>query len=181
MVAQETTKMLSLEVSVNIDPTAFSVIQSMLSPAVMISCSGLLLLALFPKLGRVIDRIRLLNQEKTSIAKKPNLQDTDRDRLESIEHQTEMLVSRAQLLKRSSGATLLAILFFVVTSGFIGISYVFGIHMVMFTLIAFMAGMLFVFAGVGFAYWEIRISHNTIKEEIEVSKAIVSRLLGKTE
>lgn len=164
----------------NIDPRVFSAIQAMLSPAVMISCSGLLLLALTPKLGRVIDRIRLLNQEKTAIARKPGLQDIDRDRLESVEHQTEMLVSRAQLLKRSSGATLLAILFFVITSGFIGFSYVLGLNMVMLTLIAFMAGMFLVFAGVGFAYWEIRISNNTIKEEIEASKAIVARLLQKS-
>lgn len=163
----------------NIETKVFSVIQAMLSPAVMISCSGLLLLALTPKLGRVIDRIRLLNQEKTGIAKKSRLDDTDPDRLESIEHQTEMLVFRAQLLKRSSGATLLAILFFVITSAFIGFAYVSGLHLVTLTLIAFMIGMFFVFAGVGFAYWEIRISHNTIKEEIEASKTIVSRLLPK--
>jgi hypothetical protein len=162
-----------------IDARVFSVIQAMLSPAVMISCSGLLLLALTPKLGRVIDRIRLLNQEKTSIAKKTTLADIDTERLQSIEHQTDMLVSRAQLLKRSSGATLLAILFFVITSAFIGFSYIAGLHLVTITLIAFMAGMFFIFAGVGFAYWEIRISHNTIKEEIEVSRTIVSRLLDK--
>ena len=163
----------------NIESRIFSVIEAMLSPAVMISCSGLLLLALTPKLGRVIDRIRLLNQEKTGIAKRPRLEDIDKDRLESIEHQTEMLVFRAQLLKRSSGATLLAILFFVITSAFIGFSFVTGFHVVTLTLIAFMVGMFFVFAGVGFAYWEIRISHNTIKEEIEASKTIVNRLLRK--
>jgi hypothetical protein len=163
----------------DIDSRVFSVIQAMLSPAVMISCSGLLLLALTPKLGRVIDRIRLLNQEKTGLAKKTTLVDIDKERLQSIEHQIEMLVARAQLLKRSSGATLLAILFFVITSGFIGFAHVSGLHLVTMTLIAFMVGMFFVFAGVGFAYWEIRISHNTIKEEIEVSKAIASRLLEK--
>lgn len=165
----------------NIDSRVFSVIQAMLSPAVMISCSGLLLLALTPKLGRVIDRIRLLNQEKTGIAKKTTRADIDNERLQSIEHQIEMLVSRAQLLKRSSGATLLAILFFVITSGVIGFSYVSALHLVTMTLITFLVGMFFVFAGVGFAYWEIRTSHNTIKEEIEVSKAIVTRLLEKSE
>ena len=163
----------------NIDARVFSVIQAMLSPAVMISCSALLLLTLTPKLGRVIDRIRLLNQEKTSIAKKKALMDVDRERLHSIEHQIEMLFFRAQLLKRSSGATLLAILFFVVTSAMIGFAYVSGLHLVTLTLIAFMTGMLFVFVGVGFAYWEIRISHNATKEEIEVSRTIVSRLLNK--
>ena len=162
----------------SVDAKIFSVIQAMLSPAVMISCSGLLLLALTPKLGRVIDRIRLLNQEKTSIAKKQKLEDIDHERLDSIEQQIKMLVFRAQLLKRSSGAVMLAILFFVVTSAFIGIASVTSFGAVTFTLVAFMLGMLFVFAGVGFAYWEIRISHDTIKEEILVSKSIVNRLLG---
>ena len=151
----------------------------MLSPAVMISCSGLLLLAITPKLGRVIDRIRLLNQEKIGIAKRQQLADIDHERLESIEHQTGMLFFRAQLLKRSSGAVLLAILFFVITSAFIGFSDVSGVHVVTPTLIAFLVGLFFVFAGVGLAYWEIRISHDTIKEEIVASKSIVNMLLGK--
>ena len=162
-----------------LDTRTYTVIQAMLSPAVMISCSGLLLLALTPKLGRVIDRIRLLNQEKTSIAKRQSLEDSDRNRIESIGFQTEMLVYRAQLLKRSSGATLLAILFFVITSVLIGISFVAEISFVTLTLITFLIGMVFVFGGVGFAYWEMHISHNTIKEEIEVSKSIVDNLLRK--
>jgi len=162
-----------------LDTRIFSVIQSMLSPAVMISCSGLLLLALTPKLGRVIDRIRLLNQEKMSIAKKSRLEDIEKERLESIEHQIGMLVYRAQLLKRSSGATLLAILFFVITSALIGISFMTKTNVVTLTLVTFLIGMIFVFGGVVFAYLEIRISHDTIKEEIEASKSIVGRLFQK--
>jgi hypothetical protein len=165
----------------SIQTNVFSVIQAMLSPAVMISCSGLLLLALTPKLGRVIDRIRLLNQEEIVIARKPSLEDIEKERLESIEHQTGMLMCRAQLLKRSSGATLLAILFFVITSVLIGISFMTGAHFVTLTLITFLIGMIFIFGGVGFAYWEIRISHDTIKEEIEASRSIVSMLLQKHE
>jgi len=162
-----------------LDTRIFSVIQSMLSPAVMISCSGLLLLALTPKLGRVIDRIRLLNQEKMSIARKSQVDDIEEERLDSIEHQIGMLLYRAQLLKRSSGATLLAILFFVITSVLIGISFVTKINVVTLTLITFLVGMIFVFGGVVFAYMEIRISHNTIKEEIETSRSIAGRLFKK--
>lgn len=163
-----------------IDARVFSVIQAMLSPAVMISCCGLLLLTLTPKLGRVIDRIRLLNQEKISIAKKSKLEDIEKERLDSIGHQNDMLVFRAQLLKRSTGATLLAILFFVITSVLIGLSFVLSINLVTLTLVAFLVGLLFVFVGVGFAYWEIRISHATIMEEIEASQWIVSSLFKKS-
>lgn len=163
----------------SLDARVFSVIQAMLSPAVMISCSGLLLLALTPKLGRVIDRIRLLNQEKAGIAKEQHLEDIEKERLESIEHQTEMLVFRARLLKSSSGATLLAIIFFVITSVLIGFASIVQINLVTLTLIAFLIGLLCILAGVWYAYWEIRISHNTIKEEILASKSIVKRLLEK--
>ncbi len=162
-----------------IDTSVFSVIQAMLSPAVMISCSGLLLLALTPKLGRVIDRIRLLNQEKMNIARKPSMEPMENERLESIEHQTGMLVYRAQLLKKSSGSTLLAILFFVITSVLIGISVIAEVNIVTLTLITFLIGMVFIFGGVGFAYLEIRISHNAITEEIEASGSIVKKLFQK--
>jgi hypothetical protein len=162
-----------------IDTSVFSVIQAMLSPAVMISCSGLLLLALTPKLGRVIDRIRLLNQEKMNIARKSELEAIEKERLESIEHQIGMLVYRAQLLKTSSGATLLAILLFVITSVLIGISFITETNIVTFILITFLIGMVFIFVGVGFAYWEIRISHDTIKEEIETSRSIVNMLFQR--
>lgn len=162
-----------------VDARIFSVVQAMLSPAVMISCCGLLLLSLVPKLGRVLDRIRLLNQEKISIAKTTSLNDTDKHRLESLEHQTEMLVYRAKLLKNSSGLTLLAILFFVITSVSIGMTFLFEVNIVILTLLSFLIGMLFVLVGVGFAYWEIHISHFTIIEEIETSKGMVFALLQK--
>lgn len=162
-----------------VDARIFSAVQAMLSPAVMISCCGLLLLSLVPKLGRVLDRIRLLNQEKISIAKTTSLNDTDKHRLESLLHQTEMLVYRAKLLKNSSGLTLLAILFFVITSVSIGMTFLFEVNIVILTLLSFLIGMLFVLVGVGFAYWEIHISHFTIIEEIETSKEMVFALLQK--
>lgn len=162
-----------------LDPRIFNVIQSMLAPSVMISCSALLLLSLIPRLSRVVDRIRALNQEKISIAKKPNRDDIEQERFDSIEHQGEMLAHRARLLKRSSGATLLAIFLFVITSVLIGISYVLKVNMVALTIGAFLVGMVIILGGVAFAYLEIRISHDTIKEEFEASKTIVDRLLGK--
>jgi Flp pilus assembly protein TadB len=151
----------------------------MLSPAVMISSCGLLLLALTPKLSRVIDRIRILNQEKLSIAKRQTLDDTDRYRLQSLQDQTEMLVYRARLLKNSNGLTLLAILFFVITSVLIGITYILNTDVVIIALVAFLSGMLLFLIGVGFAYWEIHTSHGTIIEEIETSKEMIHTLLQK--
>ena len=163
-----------------LDPMIFSVIQSMLAPSVMISCSALLLLSLIPRLSRVVDRIRILNQEKIAIARKPKRDEIEQERFDSIEHQGILLLSRARLLKRSSGATLLAIFLFVTTSVLIGISFALKVNLVTLTLGVFLVGMVIILAGVGFAYLEIRISHDTIKEEIEASSTIVGRLIGKS-
>jgi hypothetical protein len=157
----------------------FTVIQTMLAPAVMISCCGLLLLSLTPKLSRVLDRIRLLNQEMIGIAKSTGLGDPEHHRIESIQEQINMLVYRAQLLKTSSGLTLLGILFFVVTSVFVGMTFVITVRVGFVTLVSFLVGMICVVIGVGFAYWETHISHFTIKNEIKTSADIVAMLLKR--
>lgn len=151
-------------------------IQTMLAPAVMISCCGLLLLTIVPKLGRIIDRIRLLNAEKIRLTENPGRDEAERQRTESLDYQTRMLTHRAELLKHSSGMLLLAILFFVVTSILLGGSFLAGADMASLILLAFLFGLVSVLGGVGFAYWEIRISHSTIVEEIETTKEIVRTL-----
>jgi hypothetical protein len=161
------------------DAKIFSVITTMLSPAVMISCCGVVILSLMPKLGRVVDRIRLLNQEKISIARKPDRMDTDRYRLKSIEDQIKMLLHRARLLKNSTGLILLGIFCFVITAVFLGVVFFFQGVSAILTVISFWAGMIFFLVGVAIAYWEIHISHYTIVEEIEVSNEVVRTLLDK--
>jgi hypothetical protein len=149
----------------------------MLAPAVMISCCGLLLLSIIPKLGRIIDRIRVLNGEKIGIADKSSRDDADRQRLESLDHQNKMLTHRAQLLKTSTGMLLVAVIFFVVTSILLGIAILAKADLANLVLGAFLLGLLAVFGGVAFAYWEIRISHATILEEIDATEHMVRTLM----
>jgi 1,4-dihydroxy-2-naphthoate octaprenyltransferase len=134
----------------------------MIAPAVMISSCGLLLMALVSKLGRVIDRIRILNAELRTLG--DELTDL---RKASIKRQIEMMVYRALILKRSSSALFLAILFFILTSFGIGLSVFWqslGNHL---ALVFFIIGMICLLLGAFYAYWEIRVSHTTILEEIK--------------
>jgi type III secretory pathway component EscU len=137
-------------------------IQTMIAPAVMISSCGLLLMALVSKLGRVIDRIRILNAELRA----PDNELTQ-PREVSIKRQIEMMVYRALILKRSSAALFLAILFFILTSFGIGLSVFWqplGNHL---ALAFFIIGMICLLLGAFYAYLEIRVSHTTIVEEIK--------------
>ncbi len=145
-------------------------IQTMIAPAVMISCCGLLLLSIINKLGRIIDRIRNLNAEL-----RENKDQETPTRIESIEHQIAMLVHRALLLKRSTSAMFLAILFFVLTSLAIGLySFIPSLESHL-ALLLFVVGMLCLLLGVLYAYWEIRISHTTIIEEIKETSDLIKK------
>jgi len=136
-------------------------VQSMVTPAVMISACGLLLLATTNKLSRVIDRIRQLNAEDreagTGAAPVRRL---------SIRNQTDQLVRRAVYLRNACGLLYLAVTFFVVTSLFVGLSRFACIFEVL-MLVFFVVGLgVVVWAGI-LAYLEIRASHRVVTEEIK--------------
>jgi sterol desaturase/sphingolipid hydroxylase (fatty acid hydroxylase superfamily) len=136
-------------------------IQSMVAPAVMISACGLLLLSLTNKLGRIIDRIRDLNTEDRSAG--PNEEPVRRM---SIRNQIDQLVERAVLLRRSCGLLFLGVTFFVATSLCIGLSNLTVVFEYL-MIISFVIGLVIVvWAGI-LAYWEMRISHQVIIEEIK--------------
>jgi len=143
-------------------------IQTMIAPAVMISCCGLLELSLINKLGRVIDRIRILNTELRTVK-------LDSTRKISVERQIDMMVHRALLLKRSSTALFLSILFFVLTSLGIGLFSLSERVGTFLAILFFVAGMVCLLLGVLYAYWEIRISHQTIIEEIKETADIIKK------
>ena len=143
-------------------------IQTIIAPAVMISCCGLLLLSLINKLGRVIDRIRILNTELRTVK-------LDSTRKISVERQIDMMVHRALLLKRSSTALFLSILFFVLTSLGIGLFSLSERVGTFLAILFFVASMVCLLLGVLYAYWEIRISHQTIIEEIKETADIIKK------
>ncbi|MCL4511980.1 MAG: DUF2721 domain-containing protein [Bacteroidetes bacterium] len=152
----------------NID--AAKVIQLMLSPAVMISACGLLLLGANNKYSSVVNRIRLINDEKRRLVSKA----IDRDftpeenlRLESTARQLSHLNSRAKLVRNSVMSYTIAAALFVVSSlliglasfqGFVGINYL--------STAAFLAGMLMVFAGVIFGVLESKKGYDIVRLEI---------------
>lgn len=124
-------------------------IQSMVVPAIMISCCGLLFLGLQNRYGRIIDRLRQFNREKE------NLTAADR---EVIRLQIKQLSFRGKLLRNALSCLLFAIVFFVLTSLFIVVKFEF-------TLFLFFIGMLSVLLSVIFAWLEIIISYKTVMTE----------------
>lgn len=149
-----------------------SVIQLMVAPAVMISACGLILLSMNNRYSLVVNRIRLLNEEKRrillKIGERPSTTD-DNLRLESAAKQIQFLTFRVKLVRNAVLCNVTAIGLFVATSLLIGISAITQILPLNYFIIsAFLLGMIFVFASVVYAGFETIKGYEIIRYEVKV-------------
>lgn len=142
-------------------------IQGMLAPGLMISACGLLLLGMNNKYSLVVNRIRLLNEEKRKIFSHHPKKEDESYRLSNIELQISHLIHRISLVRNAVFAYSVAVALFIVSSVLIGItlntkSVAFDWLIVSF----FYAGMLAVFVGIIFAAIEVWKGYRIVKIEI---------------
>jgi len=150
---------------------AVSIIQLILAPAIMISACGLLLLGMNNRYSLVVNRIRLLNEEKRRLLLKVGerpLTTDDNIRLESIAKQISFLVYRVKLVRNSVLNYVIAVALFVTTSLLLGTSAILGIEKLnVITVITFLLGMVSVLVGVIFAGFETKKGYDIIKFEVQ--------------
>jgi len=157
-------------------------IQGMLAPGLMISACGLLLLGMNNKYSLVVNRIRLLNEEKRKVFHQEKIDENDSNRLSNIELQISHLIARISLVRNAVFSYSLAVALFIVSSVLIGvtISVLIGVTINQSTpafdwlIVAFFyAGMFAVFVGIVFAAIEVWKGYRIVKIEIsEVYKPI---------
>lgn len=90
----------------------------MITPAVLISACGSMILSTSSRLGRVVDRVRALSDKFDELARKHSDETIERQAV--ILAQLDKLTSRARILQRSMVAFYLATGLFVATSVAIG-------------------------------------------------------------
>jgi hypothetical protein len=138
----------------------------------MITGVALLLLTFNARHSVLVNRIRLLNDEKRQIngklASSENLDKTEEIRLKSIKNQLNLLLLRLAYVRNGMLCHLLAVLFFVLTSFLIGL----GLLPTPSELteiaisITFTLGMFLVLVGVAFLALEIFVSYKVIVVEV---------------
>jgi hypothetical protein len=150
---------------------AVQIIQLMVAPAVMISACGLLLLGINNKYSLVVNRIRLLNEEKRRLLSKiaDGKHSTDDNiRVESAAIQINALVYRAKLVRNTVLCYTTAVALFVLTSLLLGVSSFLSIGKLnYFITTAFLLGMVFVLVGVVFAGIETKKGYDIISYEVK--------------
>lgn len=154
--------------------TLIQLIQFMLAPAVMISACGLLLLGINNKYSIVVNRIRLLNEERRKTKRKvagETYETEDNIRLESITKQLVLLVFRVKLVRNSVLSYTIAVALFILSSLLIGIAFFSKrIDLDFIILASFLTGMIAVFIGIIFAMWETKRGYEIVKFEVEADE-----------
>ncbi|MCC7124283.1 MAG: DUF2721 domain-containing protein [Acidobacteria bacterium] len=95
---------------------ALSVLTAMITPAVLISACGALIFSTSTRMGRVIDRVRVLSERFEQLAKHPEEDDMFEERRTLIFTQLDRQTSRARLLQRAMLSFYVALSIFVATS-----------------------------------------------------------------
>ncbi len=157
----------------NTTSSIVQVIQLMLAPGLMISACGLLLLGMNNKYSLVVNRIRLLNEERRRYLSKHDkeFKYEENVRIESLSTQIKSLVVRVRLVRNAVFAYSVAVGIFVLTSLLIGLNYLSNSDKLNYIVAAlFLLGMIAVLIGVIFASYETIKGYDIIQYEVKTEE-----------
>ncbi len=152
-------------------PSAQQAIQAILTPALMISACGLLLLGLNNRYATVVSRIRLLNDEKRRRLADPEGIDreyVDALRFESVMRQIPSLMTRANYLRRSLILLWVGVASYLLSSLALGAGIFLGLPAAAAAVWIFMFGLASASSGVIFALLDITLAFRVLHLEIDI-------------
>jgi hypothetical protein len=148
--------------------SALAVLTAMITPAVLISACGALILSTSTRLGRVVDRVRALTDrfEEMALAEGAELPLADERRAVTFE-QLNLLTSRARILQRAMTVFYLALGLFVATSVAIGVVPFVGPRHGWLPVVLGLSGASFLFYGSVILIMEARLAYRSIMSEMD--------------
>jgi Protein of unknown function (DUF2721) len=148
--------------------SAIAVLTAMITPAVLISACGSMILSTSARLGRVVDRVRALSDRLEEMTENPRDTETARERTTAIFSQLDKLTSRARILQRSMVTFYMALGLFVATSVAIGAVGILGNSRYnVVPVIVGMMGACFLFYGSMLLIFEARMALSTVHAEMD--------------
>src|SRR5881392_1084222 len=162
--------------------SSLAVLTAMITPAVLISASGTMILSTSTRLGRIVDRVRLLSDRLRHLDdanESPEFLEEERAMLYG---QLDKLTSRSRLLQRALTTFYLALGMFVATSVALGVaefSVRLGGRGAWIPVALGLIGALFLFYGSMLLIFEARIALSTIHAEMDFIWRITRRVVPK--
>ena len=140
-------------------------IQFALAPAVMISCSSLLLLGFQNKFTSMASRFRALNEEKRRLLCKPAKEETELRRLESLTKQVGQLLARTQHVKNAILMQYSAIIFFILSSLLLFMNVYTPFRPGTFLILSFISGLCLIFYSCVIMMREVALAYRIVDLE----------------
>ena len=141
---------------------------AMVTPALLISATGSLVLSTSTRLGRVVDRVRSLEERLNDLIHAEDKNDVPMydKRVEVIVDLLDKVTSRSRILQRAMGAFYYGLMFFVLTSVTIAIAAIFNIYRWVPVPIGII-GIMFLFYGSVLMLRETRMATRTVNAEMD--------------
>ena len=157
---------------ISLNPNALQItiefLTAMITPALLISATGSLVLSTSTRLGRVVDRVRDLEQrlaELITTDDKTSIPLYDK-RLEVIVNLLDKVTSRSRILQRAMGAFYYGLCLFITTSVAIAVVGIAGVYR-WFPIPVGIIGILFLFYGSVLMLRETMMATATINAEMD--------------
>jgi threonine/homoserine/homoserine lactone efflux protein len=174
---------------VNINPNALNstieFLTAMITPALLISATGSLVLSTSTRLGRVVDRVRDLEQRLSELilVKDTSTVPLYHDRLDTVVRLLDKVTSRARILQRAMGTFYYGMGFFVLTSITIAVAGLFPIYRWL-PIPVGIVGIMYLFYGSILMLMETRMATVTVNAEMDftwklANEVAPSEIIGK--
>ncbi len=158
---------------------AIAVLTAMITPAVLISACGALIFSTSSRLGRVVDRVRLLSERFQELAAHPEKDEMFEERRQLIFSQLDRQTSRARLIQRAMTAFYTALGVFVSSSVAIAIVSAAARNFTWVAVVLGLVGSLFMLYGSVLLIIESRMALGAIMSEMDFVWKVSTKYAGK--
>lgn len=158
---------------------ALAILTAMITPAVLISACGAMIFSTSTRLGRVIDRVRVLSERFEQLAAKPEQDEMFQERQVLIFTQLDRQTSRARLIQRAMAAYYTALGVFVSATVAIAIVSAAARNFTWIVVVLGLIGSLFMLYGSVLLIVESRMALSAIMTEMDFVWKVSQKYAGK--
>ena len=158
---------------------ALAILTAMITPAVLISACGALIFSTSTRLGRVVDRVRMLSEKFQQLAADPEKDEMFEERRALIFSQLDRQTSRARLIQRAMAAFYTALGVFVASSVAIAVVSVAARNFTWIAVALGVLGSLFMLWGSALLIVESRMALASIMSEMDFVWKVSTKYAGK--